>query len=118
MRIFAAERAGDARKVTSLQKLMLRSRANTLLSVRRVTQQNAGRATAGVDGKVALTSRQRSELAVCSKEVYAALDYYGVETALEMGDPLTPGQTEEVGGRPLLRCVQHRPGRPVAVRRP
>ncbi len=62
-RIFAAERAGDARKVTSLQKLMLRSRANTLLSVRRVTQQNAGRATAGVDGKVALTSRQRSELA-------------------------------------------------------
>jgi RNA-directed DNA polymerase len=31
-----------------LQKLMLRSRANTLLSVRRVTERNAGRLTAGV----------------------------------------------------------------------
>ena len=62
-RIFAAEQAGDARKVTGLQRLMLRSRANTLVSVRRVTQQNAGRITAGVDGQVALTSRDRAELA-------------------------------------------------------
>ncbi len=62
-RIFAAERAGDSKKVASLQRLMLRSRANTLVSVRRVTQQNAGRATAGVDGQVALTSRDRAELA-------------------------------------------------------
>jgi len=33
---------------------MLRSRANTLLSVRRVTQINAGRKTAGIDGEVVL----------------------------------------------------------------
>ena len=33
---------------------MLRSRANTLLSVRRVTELNAGRKTAGIDGKVVL----------------------------------------------------------------
>ena len=62
-RIFAAEQAGNGKKVASLQRLMLRSRANTLVSVRRVTQQNAGRATAGVDGQVALTSRDRAELA-------------------------------------------------------
>ena len=38
-RIFTASRAGDLARVRSLQKLMLRSRANTLLSVRRVTAQ-------------------------------------------------------------------------------
>jgi RNA-directed DNA polymerase len=62
-RIFAAEQAGNSKKVASLQRLMLRSGASTLVSVRRVTQQNAGRATAGVDGQVALTSRDRAELA-------------------------------------------------------
>ena len=50
-RIFTASRAGDLKKVRNLQKLMLRSRANTLLSVRRVTEVNAGRMTAGVDGR-------------------------------------------------------------------
>ena len=53
-RIFTASQAGDLKKVRNLQKLMLRSRANTLLSVRRVTEINAGRKTAGVDGKVVL----------------------------------------------------------------
>ncbi|MFC8824005.1 reverse transcriptase N-terminal domain-containing protein [Streptomyces sp. NPDC057137] len=48
-RIFTASQAGDLRKVRNLQKLMLRSRANTLLSLRRVAEINAGRATAGVD---------------------------------------------------------------------
>ena len=42
---------------------MLRSRANTLLSVRRVTERNAGRLTAGVDGEVALTPEARMKLA-------------------------------------------------------
>ena len=56
-RIFAASQAGDLKKVRNLQKLMLRSRANALLSVRRVTELNAGRKTAGVDGKTVLLSR-------------------------------------------------------------
>src|SRR5579875_3086459 len=51
-RIFTASQAGDLAKVRSLQKLMLRSRANALVSVRRVTELNAGRKTAGVDGHV------------------------------------------------------------------
>jgi len=42
---------------------MLRSRSNTLLSVRRVTEVNAGRTTAGIDGQVVLRSQDKAELA-------------------------------------------------------
>ena len=49
-RIFTASKEGDLAKVRNLQKLMLRSRSNTLVSVRQVTQRNAGRRTAGIDG--------------------------------------------------------------------
>lgn len=62
-RIFTASQAGDLAKVRDLQKLMLRSRANALVSVRRVAQVNAGRVTAGIDGRTALLSSQRAELA-------------------------------------------------------
>src|SRR5262245_65523184 len=48
-RIFRAARANDHRKVRSLQKLMPRSRSNILMSVRTVTQVNAGKNTHGVD---------------------------------------------------------------------
>jgi RNA-directed DNA polymerase len=63
-RIFKAAQAGDHKQVRNLQKLMLRSRANTLVSVRRVSQHNTGRLTAGVDRKVALTSEDRAALAM------------------------------------------------------
>jgi RNA-directed DNA polymerase len=63
-RIFKASQEGDLKRVRNLQKLMLRSWSNTLVSVRRVTQQNAGRETAGVDGEVALTSPERAAAAV------------------------------------------------------
>lgn len=62
-RIFAASRDGDLKRVRNLQKLMLRSHANALVSVRRVTEINAGRKTAGVDGKVALLASHKAELA-------------------------------------------------------
>ena len=63
-RIFKASQEQDWPKVRNLQKLMLRSRANTLVSVRQVTQRNAGRKTAGIDGEVALTPGARAEVAV------------------------------------------------------
>ncbi|ROO60423.1 RNA-directed DNA polymerase [Micromonospora sp. Llam0] len=63
-RIFKATQQQDWPKVRSLQKLMLRSRANTLVSVRQVAQRNAGRKTAGIDGKIAVTPESRAELAV------------------------------------------------------
>jgi RNA-directed DNA polymerase len=62
-RIFTASKAGDLARVRRLQKLMLRSRANALLSVRRVTERNAGRVTAGVDDEVVLTPEAKARLA-------------------------------------------------------
>src|SRR3954465_14214435 len=63
-RIFKATKDGDWPQVRNLQKLMLRSWSNTLVSVRQVAQRNAGRATAGIDGRVALTVQARAEVAV------------------------------------------------------
>ena len=62
-RIFKATRDGDWAKVRNLQKLMLRSLSNTLVSVRQVTQHNTGRKTPGIDGQVALSPAARAELA-------------------------------------------------------
>ncbi|WP_246115951.1 group II intron reverse transcriptase/maturase [Trebonia kvetii] len=62
-RIFAASQAGDLAKVRSLQKLMLRSRSSALVSVRRVTEVNAGRRTAGVDGRIVLAGREKADMA-------------------------------------------------------
>ena len=62
--IFTASKVGDLARVRNLQKLMMRSRANTLQSVRRVTERNAGRMTAGVDGEVVLTPEAKAKLAV------------------------------------------------------
>jgi RNA-directed DNA polymerase len=42
---------------------MLGSRANALASVRRVTEINAGRETAGIDGKVVVLPQSKVELA-------------------------------------------------------
>jgi len=61
-RIFRAARANDHRKVRSLQKLMLRSRSNILMSVRRVTQVNAGKNTPGVDKVLVKTPAARGDL--------------------------------------------------------
>jgi RNA-directed DNA polymerase len=63
-RIFTAVKDGDLAKVRNLQKLLLRSWSNTLVSVRQATQRNAGRRTAGIDGEVALTSPARMQMAV------------------------------------------------------
>lgn len=62
-RIFRASQEGDLKKVRSLQKLMLRSYSNTLMSVRQVTQINKGRKTAGVDKLVVKTPAARGQLA-------------------------------------------------------
>src|SRR3954454_5001469 len=63
-RIFKATQDRDLATARNLQKLMLRSCSNRLISVRHATQRNAGRTTAGVDGEVGLTSPARTELAV------------------------------------------------------
>lgn len=61
-RIYKARLSGDWKKVRGLQKLMLRSRANLLVSVRRATQINRGKTTPGVDRYVALVPEERITL--------------------------------------------------------
>ena len=61
-RTFKAIRAGDKRKALSLQKLILKSFSARFLAIRQVTQLNAGRKTAGVDGKQSLNFKERFEL--------------------------------------------------------
>ncbi|WP_445241057.1 reverse transcriptase N-terminal domain-containing protein [Microcoleus vaginatus] len=60
-RIFAANRCGDVKKVRKLQKTLMRSWSNRILSVRRVTQDNQGKKTAGVDGLKSLSPVARLE---------------------------------------------------------
>ncbi len=61
-RIYQAKQQTNLQRVRSLQKLMLRSYANRLLSVRRVCQLNAGRNSAGVDKVLVKTAEARSAL--------------------------------------------------------
>src|SRR6266849_1520447 len=61
-RIFRATQESDQKKVRSLQKLMLKSYSNRLVSVRRVTQTNAGKNTPGVDKLVIKTPAARGRM--------------------------------------------------------
>jgi RNA-directed DNA polymerase len=61
-RIFRATQAGDWKRVRSLQKLMLRSHANRLVSVRRVAQLNQGKKTPGVDKVLLKTPAARGRM--------------------------------------------------------
>ncbi|MGH2506296.1 MAG: group II intron reverse transcriptase/maturase [Ktedonobacteraceae bacterium] len=61
-RIFRAEQRGNRRAVQKLQKLLMKSRAARLLAVRRVTQDNQGKKTAGIDGIKSVHPKQRLEM--------------------------------------------------------
>src|SRR5271169_2822243 len=61
-RIYRASDRGDVRAVHRLQRLMMKSWSAKCLAVRRVTQDNRGRKTAGIDGVKKLTPTQRLAL--------------------------------------------------------
>jgi RNA-directed DNA polymerase len=61
-RIFRATRDKDWARVKNLQKLLVRSHSARLLAVRRVTQENKGKYTPGIDGQIYATSKLRVEL--------------------------------------------------------
>lgn len=61
-RIFRAAQEGNLKKVRSLQKLLLKSYSNRLVSVRRVAQINAGKHTPGVDKLVIKTPAARGKM--------------------------------------------------------
>jgi RNA-directed DNA polymerase len=62
-RIYAASRRGDIKQARKLQKTLLKSWSNKVLAVRRVTQDNQGKKTAGVDGVKSLSPEARLKLA-------------------------------------------------------
>ena len=62
-RIYRAYVSGDEKKGRRLQKTLINSYYNRLLSVRKVTQDNQGKKTAGVDKVKSLTPKQRFKLA-------------------------------------------------------
>jgi len=61
-RIFRASSRGDLKAVRRLQKTLMRSWSGRMLAVRRVTQDNQGKKTAGIDGVKSVTPVQRLAL--------------------------------------------------------
>ncbi|SKB14183.1 RNA-directed DNA polymerase [Planktothrix sp. PCC 11201] len=61
-RIFQASERGDVKAVRKLQKTLINSWSAKCIAVRRVTQNNQGKNTAGVDGIKSLTPKQRMNL--------------------------------------------------------
>jgi len=62
-RIYRASKVGDTELVRKLQKLLTRSWYAKLIAVRRISQENKGKKTAGVDGIKNLSPNKRLELA-------------------------------------------------------
>ena len=61
-RIYRASERGDVKTVRKLQKTLMKSWYAKLLAVRKVTQDNKGRKTAGIDGKKSYRPQQRLQL--------------------------------------------------------
>ena len=78
-RIYRASQRGDVKTYRRLQKTLMNSWSARVLAVRRVTQDNRGKKTAGVDGVKSLTPKQRlkltSQLKLGSSKFYAFLLY-------------------------------------------
>ncbi|MEH1908723.1 group II intron reverse transcriptase/maturase [Nostoc sp.] len=61
-RVYKAVQVGDKRKARLLQKLILKSTSARFLAIRQVSQLNAGKKTAGIDGKKSLSVQERFNL--------------------------------------------------------
>src|SRR5437016_8135556 len=88
-RIFRASQSGNTRAVHKLQKLLMKSEAARLIAVRRVTQDNQGKKTAGVDGIKSVPPKQR----------------------LVMAQRIHPKQWKETPSKPVRRIYIPKPGK-------
>lgn len=92
-RIFRATQNKRWNQVRSLMKLMLRSISNLLLSVRKVTQENKGKRTPGLDGHVVLTPKARVQLVHEMKKYQA----WKVKPAKRIYIPKADGKQRPLG---------------------
>src|SRR6184192_701673 len=88
-RIFRAEHRGNQRAVQKLQKVLMKSRAARMLAVRRVTQDNQGKKTAGIDGVKSVPPAER----------------------LNMVEAIHPKQVKKRKANPLRRVWIPKPGK-------
>jgi retron-type reverse transcriptase len=77
-RVFQSSFSWRQPKARYLQKLILKSKAARYLAIRQVTQLNAGKKTAGVDGKASLTFEERFNL---SEELRTTLTHEAQQAA-------------------------------------
>ncbi len=61
-RIYQASERGNVKVVRRLQKLLINSWSARVIAVRKVTQDNQGKKTAGIDGRKSLNPKQRMAL--------------------------------------------------------
>jgi RNA-directed DNA polymerase len=102
-RIFRATQAGDWKRARSLQKLMLRSHANALVSVRRVAQLNTGKNTPGVDKVLLKTPAARGRMV----DLLALHRLWTAKPARRVSIPKANGKQRPLGIPVMLdRCVQ------------
>ena len=102
-RIFKAAQSGNHRLVRSLQKLMMRSYSNILISVRKVTQINHGQNTPGID-KLLVKTPEARELLVESLSKFIP---WKPLPAKRMYIPKSNGKKRPLGIQTIIdRCLQ------------
>jgi RNA-directed DNA polymerase len=106
-RIYQATQRGDVRTARKLQNLLVKSWSARLLAVRRISQDNRGKHTAGIDSVKSLTPAERWQLA-------KAIRLDGQATPLRR--TWIPKRGTAYAKRPLGIPTQHERARQTVVR--